>query len=387
LAIEDVCFGACASATDWKTVLIGSLREGGPALYSLDVTDPSRPVYLWTFYDGNLGNTFSAPVIAKVTVNLTGSPVDKWVAILGGGLSSTPSDANYAYVIDALTGAILQDTSGTQSRFQVDMDGLPKNNLAARATIYRPQDGPYVSTAYFGDTQGRLNRMDLSGPSIPNWRPARFFDPSDAACKSDIFGNPNTPILKASDGSSAGTLPLANISDPPAIYTRAVIAKDRTGRKMVFVGTGDSTNPTSNNDTNYFYAVRDMDTGAVCSGTPAWVKRFDPGEKVVADPVVAGSSVILSTYLPPAAGAICNDSGSAMLYSFDMVSGAPSSTLTDSRGNHVSKVAITGGGIVSDLAISGRSLVFNTSNHPTQVQTVSLNVGTSVSVRSWRRIR
>src|SRR5262249_16926498 len=68
--IEDVCFSSCAAASDWKTVLIGALREGGPALYSLDVTNPNSPKYLWTFYDGNLGNTFSPPVIARLRVNL-----------------------------------------------------------------------------------------------------------------------------------------------------------------------------------------------------------------------------------------------------------------------------------------------------------------------------
>jgi len=39
------------------------------------------------------------------------------------------------------------------------------------------------------------------------------------------------------------------------------------------------------------------------------------------------------------------------------------------------------------LVISGKNLVFNTSNNPTSVQTVGLNLGSSVSVRSWQRVR
>ena len=386
--IEDVCFGSCASASDWKTVLVGALREGGPALYSLDVTDPNSPKYLWTFYDGNLGNTFSPPVIARLRVNLTGTPVDRWVAFVGGGVSTTVNRGNYFYIIDATTGAILQDSVGTQAIYQVDLlGGLPKNNIPPRVTVYRPLDASYASTVYFGDTQGRLNRVDLTSGSLATMRPQRFFDPADANCQADIFGNSNTPILRASDGVQVGSLPFPNPSDPQPIYPNAVLAKDRTGRKMLFLGTGDSTNPTTTTDLNYFYAIRDPDTGGSCSGVPAWVKVFDPGEKVIADPVIAGNALILSTFLPPPPGAACSNSGSANIFGFDMITGRPASVLNDGRGNMVSKIQITGQGIVSDLAISGKNLVFNTSNNPTSVQTVGLNLNASVSVRSWQRVR
>ena len=387
--IEDVCFNSCASATDWKTILTGSLREGGPSLYALDVTNPNSPSYLWTFYHGNLGNSFSAPVVARLRVNLTGTPVDRWVAFVGGGLSTTPNQGDYFYIVDAITGAFLQDSIGTQAIYQVEMAGagLPKNNIPARVSVYRPLDGSSASTVYFGDTQGRINRIDLTSGSLAMMRPQRFFDPSDANCQSDIFGNSNTPILRASDGVQVGSLPFANPGDPQPIYTRALLAKDRSGRKMVFVGTGDSTNPTTTTDVNYFYAIRDSDTGGSCSGVPAWVKLFAPGEKVIADPVIAGNSVILSTFIPPPPGAACSDSGSANIYAYDMVTGRPANLLSDGHGNMISQLTITGQGIVSDLVISGKNLVFNTSNNPTSVQTVGLNLGSSVSVRSWQRVR
>lgn len=386
--VEDVCLAPCAAATDWRTILIGSLRDGGPALYALDVTDPNNPVYLWDFTQGNLGSTWSAPVIARATINTAGGPQEKWVAFFGGGVSALANHGNYIYAVDALTGAILVDNTNTEAAFKVDMNApLPKNNLPSRLTVYRPQDGSYAAAAYFTDTQGRVSRMDLTGQSTASWQPKRFFDPSDSTCKTDIFGNTATPIRLASDGSQVGTLPLANSRLPPPIYVRPVVGRDSTGRRMVFAGSGDSVNPTSPTGTNYFYAIRDSDTGAICSGIPAWVKQFAPGEKVLGTPALVGKGVILATYTPPPAGAACNQAGAATLYAFDAVNGTAANLLKDALGNNVSRLSIPNSGIISDLQVSGRSLIFNTSNNPTQVQSIPINNATGIGVKSWKRMR
>jgi len=156
---------------------------------------------------------------------------------------------------------------------------------------------------------------------------------------------------------------------------------------MLFVGTGDFTNPVSTNDVNYFYALRDSDTGAVCSGIPAWIKHFSPGEKVLADPVVISTTVILSTYKPPSGGTSCTNAGSATLYAYEMANGHPAPILSDGRGHDVSTLTIPDTGIISDLLVSGNSLVFNTSNDPTLVQTVRLTISSSMALKSWWRMR
>jgi Tfp pilus tip-associated adhesin PilY1 len=240
---------------------------------------------------------------------------------------------------------------------------------------------------YFGDTQGRINRVDLTSGSLPNMRPVRFFDPTDVNCRADVFGHANTPIVRAADEVQVATLPFPNLTDPGPIYERALIAKDRVGRRMLFVGTGDFTNPTSTNDVNHFYAVRDSETGSVCSGTPAWIKRFSPGEKVLADPVVIGATLILSTYKPPTGGTSCTDAGSATLYAYEMATGRPANVISDGHGHNLATLTIPGTGIISDLLVSGSNLVFNTSNDPTRVQTVRLNVASGMALKSWRRLR
>src|SRR5262249_41378011 len=159
---------------------------------------------------------------------------------------------------------------------------------------------------------------------------------------------------------------------------RAIVAQDPNGRRMVFAGTGDTTNPTSPSDINYFYAVRDSDTGTICSGIPACVKKFAPGEKVISDAGVGGNAVILSRYRRPSAARGYDPARPAALYACEMVKGRPAAALKDSVGTNRSQLVIPNAGITSDLQVSGGNLVFNTSNKPNQPQAVALNVGGNV---------
>ena len=131
--------------TTWRTVLIGGMRQGGRALFALDVTNPpdtanpsgvsggpSFPGYLWEFpcestnalctgtglpgqphLRAYMGETWSEPVITKVKVRIdctdttttTCPRYDRWVAIFGAGYdenadpnkpqSATPSATQY----------------------------------------------------------------------------------------------------------------------------------------------------------------------------------------------------------------------------------------------------------------------------------------------------
>ena len=48
-------------------------------------------MYLWSFGDANLGETWSEPAIGKVKM---ADDTDKWVAFIGGGFDSTHSNYN-----------------------------------------------------------------------------------------------------------------------------------------------------------------------------------------------------------------------------------------------------------------------------------------------------
>ncbi|MBZ0089503.1 MAG: hypothetical protein K8H90_03885, partial [Thermoanaerobaculia bacterium] len=145
---------------EWRTVLIGSYREGGSGYFALDITQPDEidaasnvpepingyvpscldggsgcsgrpfPTALWEFIDsvpGNvaaqldedrngwpdLGNTWSVPATARIRVcdaacSAT-SIEDRFVAVFGGGLGDPPTrvTGNFVYMVDIETGKVL----------------------------------------------------------------------------------------------------------------------------------------------------------------------------------------------------------------------------------------------------------------------------------------
>ena len=121
--------GDATTWNTWRTVLIGGMRQGGRALFALDVSNPpdtanpsgisggpSFPGYLWEFpcestntlctgtglpgsrtYASYMGETWSEPVITKVKVRIdctdttstTCPRYDRWVAIFGPATTRT----------------------------------------------------------------------------------------------------------------------------------------------------------------------------------------------------------------------------------------------------------------------------------------------------------
>jgi hypothetical protein len=399
-AVADVCFGTgCTNpaGTGWTTLLIGSLRQGGNALFALDITDPAIPRHLWQSatpadpvasagYLPRLGQTWSAPVIGRTTPTNNGRT---WSVFVGGGVAQGPDNptdpwGNAFFVLNAQTGAVLDDGT-TRARFYVPDDPLDpaKNNVAARPTLYRPSDGSTVDRVFFNDTEGKIWRMQVSSPTIAAWSPGTtpFFDPASTSstCKVNALGAV-TPILNAQTGvpftTGTTTLPLSR--PRPVIYNRPSLGLDPSGNVIVYVGTGDTNNPNNSPTQDYFYAVTDLNNGTC--GQPLFILGFSPNEKVLSTPAFIGNNVIITTYVPPSSGPnSCNDAGMGFIYSFDAFSGQPTPTLLDPITNtYVSRVLLQikdpkTGNLVSNLGIPTSPIVVTKNN----VQ--SIIVGTEVS--------
>ncbi|MCR9094746.1 MAG: PilC/PilY family type IV pilus protein [bacterium] len=93
-------------ASEWKTILVSGMREGGEHYFALDMTDPSSssyPGYMWEFplesdatWRARVGQTWSQPIITRVRLeNGSGEIEETWVAIVGFGYDATsdPNDA------------------------------------------------------------------------------------------------------------------------------------------------------------------------------------------------------------------------------------------------------------------------------------------------------
>ncbi len=217
---------------EWRTVLVGGLREGGSGYYALDVTQPDKlvessenpdllipqttasyvptcitsyneadcgpvefPKMLWEFQDldgngvprdddanqGNdLGFTWSTPNTGRIRVN-TGTVADpviesRYVAIFGGGMDpQDPRVGNFIYIVDIETGKAIYK--------RPVLGAVPSAPAAVDADL-----DTYIDTVYVGTLAGYMYKIDLSRPqqlladvgapiiSSPAWDPFPIYD-------------------------------------------------------------------------------------------------------------------------------------------------------------------------------------------------------------------
>jgi Tfp pilus tip-associated adhesin PilY1 len=211
--------GPVAANREWRTVLIGGLREGGKVngggqtsgftsgYYALDITDPDPlntqnvptttgvvagctdtsnlntptatcgsnpfPTALWEFTDsiagsrldedGNgaadLASTWSVPTLGRIQVTEGGKVVQKAVAIFGGGFDPanklSPLSGTWIYIVDIETGKAI---------YKKAVSGAVVGDPAVVDTNL---DG-LLDTIYFGTTAGFLYKMDISSPAALN---------------------------------------------------------------------------------------------------------------------------------------------------------------------------------------------------------------------------
>ena len=150
-------------ATEWRTILVGSLGAGGQGVFALDVTDPSdgfdESDILWEFNpasDGGkaVGNVFAAPTITRLEDGT-------WVTIIGNGFNSVDGRPKLL-VIDLATGAVLD----SEAPDLVSTDIPEANGLAGPAIWLNAGARLYADRVYAGDLSGRMWRFDFEDSSL-----------------------------------------------------------------------------------------------------------------------------------------------------------------------------------------------------------------------------
>lgn len=207
----------------WRTIVVGGLREGGSGYFALDLTQPDKldadylpqpksnawvpscwdqgtdgdtecgplpfGTVLWNFTDtsdedgiggSDLGETWSTPNTGRIRVKISATEFeDRYVAVFGGGMDPVGlnQQGNWLYMIDIETGKILY-----KRRLEGSAPGDP-------AAIDGDQDG-YLDTVYIGTTAGFMYKVDLRTPPLlelhalsgqmrildPAWEPFKIFD-------------------------------------------------------------------------------------------------------------------------------------------------------------------------------------------------------------------
>jgi type IV pilus assembly protein PilY1 len=143
---------------EWKTVLVGGLGRGARAVYALDVTDPDDPKALWEFgvaQDNDIGYSYGNPVLTKRASD------GRWVVAFASGYNNTSSGGDgkgRLYVLDAFTGAKLQEIITSNAVTDPNVSGIAKiNNFVASSLV--DNSTQYV---YGGDLGGSLWSFDLT---------------------------------------------------------------------------------------------------------------------------------------------------------------------------------------------------------------------------------
>lgn len=151
--VRDVYLG---DSEGWRTVLVGTLRAGGKALFALDITDPGAIKLLWEFdstTDEDLGYTFAQPEIVRLHTG-------QWAVLQGNGYDST-NDRAALLIIDIASGSLIKKILVPQI---VDDGATLPNGLSSVRGADNNGDG-LVDYAYAGDIQGNLWRFDLVATS------------------------------------------------------------------------------------------------------------------------------------------------------------------------------------------------------------------------------
>ncbi|MBI3353574.1 MAG: hypothetical protein HY034_01610, partial [Nitrospirae bacterium] len=358
------CGKSAEAAADWKTVVITGERDGGNAYFALDITDTTNPLYKWQFTDGNLGYTSSKPAIGKVRVNSSGNYEDHWAAFFGGGTSTTDDVGNRFYAVDIGTG----DTFGSDPNKTEYTIGGVTNKVPGAPRAVDINGDFYVDAVFFGDTDGRLWKLNTSNPDPNNWSAGKIFDPAVAH---KTISCPDGTVTTHSTGLN-GLMP---------IYYRPAVVFDSNLKPLIMFGTGfvdDNTQPGSTVQ-NYFYIAR-LESSAY-SGIPSPNEYITEilsvqlaiGETVVGAPVVYDGKVWYVTYTPPSTATCCSAGAAKLRWAEIRTCGA-----TD--------VIDLGSGIPQGPVIGPNGIYTNTSNDikPKRCATCPIGAGNLSDIIYWR---
>jgi type IV pilus assembly protein PilY1 len=365
---------------DWRTVLVGGLRQGGPHFYALDITDPSGttypyPGYLWEFpnetdpddpsvagsYLPWMGDTWGQPILTRVKVNYDGDTVERWVAVVTAGYSeeSDPNNAAYSatglkgrgiFIIDLKSGEVLAehkyDEDGHCPWGTYDAtapDEFMCFALASTPAVFDVDFDGFADVIYVGDAGGSLWKWaigdvgedrvnDGSGlKTQPAWEFGRFFRAPRTTISGDTYYK--------------------------SFFTTPAGALDG-GQLYVALGTGERTNlgfegVTSNTgENNRFYVLIDSDpyenvagipaqeeadtdgagplqaltnvtSSTTCSAInpPGYFFTVGDGEKFVTRTDIFAGYVIGATFAPSASVDPCTAKGVSALYAFRLSCG------------------------------------------------------------------
>jgi len=336
--------GVIEVGTDFVYLLFG-MRRGGDNYYMVEVTNPDAPKLRWIKTYPELGQTWSAPVVAKINIDsgIHTSPQDA-VVVIGGGYD-TVHDAPAHPASDDVTGAGIM------------MLDLETGNVIWRAG--KDNDADLTLAKMNRSIPGSVRVIDLNGDGLADRMYAA--DLGGQVWRFDISNGKKTYELVA--GGVIAQLGAEGIANPKPDDTRrlyttpdvAMFADKRQDRRFlaINVGSGYRAHPLDNSANDRFFSIRDPDLftsltqaqydsysvikdsdlvevsgeyGTVISaGSDGWRFTLPPNEKVLSDARTFDNSVYFVTMEPTVNSEDPCQAGLSVnrLYRLDVVNGDP----------------------------------------------------------------
>ena len=164
-------------ADSWRTIVIGASGNGGDNIFCLDVTDPSKPTFLWEFSANDLFRDSNAQTVAqigRIRDLLTGEP--KWVAFISTGQLQDVNHFSAVYLLDVSDGSVIQrvvlddaiDLNGSGTIENDEVAYGRASVIGGQVAIVDSDDNGFVDRLYVGSNRGLVYKINLpDGPEAP----------------------------------------------------------------------------------------------------------------------------------------------------------------------------------------------------------------------------
>jgi type IV pilus assembly protein PilY1 len=337
--------GEIKSADKDFVYLIFGMRRGGDNYYAVDVTDKNAPKFKWARTFPELGQSWSPPVAAKVSVNsLNVTSADKAVLIMGGGYDTVHDQAIHPispdaegagiFMLDIETGARLWYAGADAGADLV----APKMTRAipARVRVLDMTGDGFADRMYAADLGGQIWRFDIRNGNTP--------DKLVAGGVIARFGAEGLATPTAADTRRFYTAPDVSLFRD--------LKQDRR-YLSISLGSGYRAHPLDSSAADRFYSLRDKDVfnsltqvqyGSYAVATDAdmvetsgkfdveikssdrgWKFTLPPGEKILSDSQTFDDSIFFVSFEPDVASDDPCQAGLSVnrLYRVNVINGDP----------------------------------------------------------------
>lgn len=347
------------------------LRRGGQNYYALDVTYRNNPRLMWqieggTAPFGELGQSWSQPIKARVSVEESGSLVTKDVLIFGGGYDEDQDTALVRTADDEGRGIFMIEagypSSGDTPALVWSAGKDINHNLTLNDMDYSiPSlvkvgdtngDG-LVDVMFAGDMGGQIWRIDISnGQPVNNLATGaviadlagnsavdsrRFYADIDASTL--VYKGQRFIALAVGSGWRAN--PLDESIQDRFYMIKQSISKPTTYTRLTENDLYDATANLAGSSDQATAAQAELDLAAA-SGW--FITLSGSGEKVLAPSVTASAQILFSTYQPNVSNDPCNPSpGAGWLYGVNAINATP--FIEDDNGDLTRRTDLNSGNI------------------------------------------